>query len=307
MANDPRNNLTRRRLLKTSSQLASLFPLAALSAKLSGFENNDSAKKRILFFTRSQTFEHSVIKRSGDAPSHAGRLLNEFAAPAGFEFHETKDGSVFDGDLDQYDAFFLVTTGDLTKPGGDGQPPMSKEGKQKLLDAVASGKGLFGSHCASDTFHSEGPAFENQTQRDPFIQVLGGEFIRHGRQQEAGMRVVSPQFPGLEPAGDGFTLHEEWYSLKNFADDIHVILVQQTKGMKDFDYDRPEYPATWARKEGEGRVFYTSMGHREDVWENPIFQSIVVGGLRWITGQVDADLTPNIDKVTPEARTLPKK
>ena len=43
-----------------------------------------------------------------------------------------------------------------------------------------------------------------------------------------------------------FELHEEWYSLKNFAPDLHVILAQDTKGMKNFDYDRPNYPATWA-------------------------------------------------------------
>ncbi len=57
-------------------------------------------------------------------------------------------------------------------------------------------------------------------------------------------------------------------------------LVQETNGMKDADYDRPPYPATWARKHGEGRVFYTSMGHREDVWTNPIFESILIGGLK---------------------------
>jgi len=231
--------------------------------------------------------------------------LREFGGAAGFDFHETKDGTVFDGDLNQYDAFFFYTTGDLTKSGGDNQTPMSEKGKQNLLQAISAGKGMFGSHCASDTFHSSGPAFENQTQRDPFIGMLGGEFIRHGRQQEARMRLVSPDFAGVEPAGEGFTLHEEWYSLKNFAEDMHVILVQETKGMDGNDYNRPDYPATWARMENEGRVFYTSMGHREDVWAHPIFQSIVIGGLQWVTRQVEADITPNLQQVTPEALKLP--
>lgn len=75
--------------------------------------------------------------------------------------------------------------------------------------------------------------------------------------------------------------------------------------MTDKDYDRPPYPATWARRQSEGRVFYTSMGHREDVWASSIFQAIVVGALQWITGQVDADVTPNIQTVTPEAAKLP--
>ncbi len=75
--------------------------------------------------------------------------------------------------------------------------------------------------------------------------------------------------------------------------------------MKDADYDRPPYPATWARKHGQGRVFYTSMGHREDVWVHPIFESILVGGLKWILGMVEAEVPTNISEVTPEASKLP--
>jgi type 1 glutamine amidotransferase len=51
-------------------------------------------------------------------------------------------------------------------------------------------------------------------------------------------------------------------------------------------------------------VFFTSMGHREDVWTNPIFQSILIGGLRWAAGMVEAEVPPNIDRVTPHAGTL---
>ncbi len=68
----------------------------------------------------------------------------------------------------------------------------------------------------------------------------------------------------------------------------------------------PPYPGTWARMHGQGRVFYTSMGHREDVWTNEeYFQPIVLGGLAWALGRVDADVTPNISKVTPGANVLP--
>jgi type 1 glutamine amidotransferase len=101
-------------------------------------------------------------------------------------------------------------------------------------------------------------------------------------------------------------MHEEWYSLKNFAPDMHVILVQETKGMRNADYARPPYPATWARKHGQGRVFYTSMGHREVVWQNPTFESVLIGGLNYILGRIDADVTPNLLEVTPEANTMPK-
>ena len=109
--------------------------------------------------------------------------------------------------------------------------------------------------------------------------MLGGEFIVHGSQQETTMTVVDPKFPGAGSLMPNFMKHEEWYSLKNFADDLHVLLVNETKDMQDKCYERPPYPASWIRNHGKGRVFYTSMGHREDVWTSPQFQSLVIGGI----------------------------
>lgn len=304
------SNLSRRQVLQagaiTMATMAAMPWFSPFASAQERKETSDGKRKKILFFTKSSGFEHSVVKRHGGAPAYAERVLTEFAGKAGFDIEASKDGTLFDGDLSGYDAFFFYTTGDLTQVGTDGQPAMSAKGKQRLLEAVASGKGFIGSHCASDTFHTPGKAFANQAERDPYIAMLGGEFIRHGRQQSAYMRTVDRKFPGTEKAGEGFNLNEEWYSLKNFAPDLHVILVQETKGMQDFDYDRPPYPATWARMHQKGRVFYTSMGHREDVWTNPIFQELVAGALRWTTGLVDADVTPNLQEVTPEASTLPK-
>ena len=87
---------------------------------------------------------------------------------------------MFDGDLDQWDAFAFYTTGDLTKPDTQKDTPMSVQGKQRLLDAIAGGKGFIGFHCATDTFHSPGRGDENQEHPDPYIAMVGGEFIIHG-------------------------------------------------------------------------------------------------------------------------------
>ncbi len=144
------------------------------------------------------------------------------------------------------------------------------------------------------------------TNRDPYIEMLGGEFIKHGPQQvTATMKITDTKFPGLEKLGGEFEINDEWYSLKNFAEDMHVILVQETAGMKGSDYDRPNYPATWARKHGDGRVFYTSMGHRADVWTNPIFQEMLLGALSWATGNIDVELNPNIREAAPKFATMP--
>lgn len=272
-----------------------------------------SPKRKVLFFSKSSGFEHSVIKRNGGRPSFAEQVLAELGPKQNIEFTFSKDGSLFTPEyLAQFDAFFFYTTGVLTEPGTDRQPPMTPAGKRALLDAVKAGKGFIGSHSASDTFHTQpDPADKsaryqtNGDKSDPYVLMLGGEFIKHGPQQVATMRVVDRKFPGFEKLGDTFALNEEWYSLKEFQPDLHVLLVQETEGMKGEEYQRAPYPATWARTYGKGRVFYTSMGHREDVWTNELFQNLLFGGLHWALRNLDSDVTPNLEKVTPRHGEIP--
>lgn len=278
-----------------------LLTTGACALGLSGFPfgyaaGDEQKRHRVLMFTKSAGFQHSVIRRDGEKQAHAEAVFSLLARQHGIDIVPTKDGSIFDSDLSGFDAFLFYTTGDLTKPGTDKQPPMSADGKKRLLDIVASGKGFVGSHCASDTFHTP----SDQKQPDPYIAMLGGEFLSHGAQQKARQINVSPEFPGAGELGDSFELLEEWYAFRNQADDLHVVLLQDTEGMKGDLYQRPDYPATWARKHGDGRVFYTSMGHREDVWTNPIFQDVLLGGLSWAIGTAEADVTPNVKDVVPK-------
>ena len=135
------------------------------------------------------------------------------------------------------------------------QTPAGSANKQ-FFDAIKGGKGFIALHCGSDTFHSpghKGGVGEDNSQVDPYIAMLGGEFVVHGAQQKAKMVCVDHKFPGFADVGDGFSFQEEWYALKNFATDLHVILVQDCAGMSGSMYQRPPFPATWARKEGKGR------------------------------------------------------
>jgi uncharacterized protein len=133
--------------------------------------------------------------------------------------------------------------------------------------------------------------------------MIGAEFVVHGAQQKAKMEVVSPKFPGVEGLGKSFVQHEEWYAQHKFAKDLHVILVQETKGMHGEPYQRPPYPATWARMQGKGRVFYTSMGH-DEIWRTPKFKQVLMGGIAWALRNVDAEVPANIAEVTPGANEL---
>src|ERR1700677_3179087 len=280
---------------------------------------HEAPPKKIIFFSKSSGVEHGMIKATNGQPSDAERILTEFGKANNFEFTFTKDGTVFTPEnIAKYDAFFFYTTGDLTELGTDKFPPMSKEGKAAFLQAIHDGKGFIGTHSASDTFHSPGNK-EHGSPRwtadgdnaDPYIKMIGGEFIIHGNQQKAHQIVADSNFPGMSSVPADFGPLEEWYSLKDFAPDLHVLLIQDTStmaktgGNNKVAYTRPIYPSTWAHMYGSGRVFYTSMGHRLDVWKNPVFQQVLIGGINWALGNVDADVTPNIDKVTPEANVLP--
>ena len=272
-----------------------------------------AASKKVLFFTKSSGFEHSVISWKDGQPSYAEKVLLKLGEKNGWEFTFSKDGSKFGKDyLAQFDAIFFYTTGDLCSPGTDKQPPMTPEGKQALFDCVRGGKGFIGTHAASDTFHTAnesqkgGDRYVNHGKKaDAYVRFLGGEFIKHGAQQVARNTVTDPKFPGFEKVGSEFAFQEEWYSLKDFTPGIHVLTVIDAPAMKGMEYQRPPYPTTWARKEGKGRVWYTAMGHREDVWTNPVFQDILIGGIKWALGEVPAEIHPNLKKTAPEAYTNP--
>ena len=273
-----------------------------------------AAPKKILFFTKSSGYEHSVISWSKGQPSFAEKILLDLGKKNGWEFTFSKDGSKFSPEyLAQFDAVFFYTTGDLCTKGTDGQPPMTPAGKQALFDYVRSGKGFIGTHAADDTFHTDneskkGPDryVNHGEQADPYVRFIGGEFIIHGAQQVATNTVVDPAFPGLEQAGASFAFKEEWYSLKDFVPDIHVLTVIDAPHMKGTMYQRPPYPNTWARREGKGRVWYTALGHREDVWTNPVFQNLLTGGIKWAVGEVPAEVPANIQTAAPGAYTNPK-
>ena len=176
--------------------------------------NNSNKNKllKVLFFSKSSGFEHDVVKRTGEGQSLSETKLTELGILHGFNVVATKDGRVFDGDLSQYDAFFFFTTGNLTDAGTDNTPAMSARGKEALLAAIRNGKGFVGVHSASDTFHSKREPYETQQQLDPYIAMLGGEFLSHGSQQEGHVKVVDTSFPCLQGWAESFTIKEEWYS-----------------------------------------------------------------------------------------------
>lgn len=270
----------------------------------------ESAKKPVLLvFTQSAGFEHDPPKDGPDgAKGVVDDVMTQLGEKYGFDVVCTKDGRIFDQDLSKYDAFVFYTSGDLTVKRVD--PPMSAEGKKRLLDAIAGGKGFIGFHSATDTFRGSDEDFEKTGKPDPYIDMIGGQFLTHGSQQAGKLRVASSNFPGVDAWGKVDMIEipvEEWYAMKFFNPDMHVILVQDTAGMEGDAYARPPFPSTWAKMHGKGRVFYTSLAHRIDVWQSPEFQKAIVGAVDWVTGRVDVEIPVNFEKETPNANVLKNK
>ena len=304
---------TRRDFLRTTTAAG-----AALLLSRPAF----AAKKKVLLFTKSSGFEHTVIKVTNGQPSIMETALRGLADSDGFELTATKDGTIFDSKEwreHAYDAAVFFTTGDLTTAGTDKNPPMSPQGKQALLDAIQNGVGFVGVHAASDTFHTppDPPDLSNRyiahgEQSDPYLRMVGGEFIIHGqskdpRLQTANVIIVDPKFPGLEGVKSPVPFEEEWYSLKDFATDMHVVCVLDTSTMNGNAYKRAPYPVVWARTQGKGRVFFSAMGDRPENWSNKFMLDVLAGGIRWATRQVDASIPSNIKTAAPGYAEIPPK
>ena len=180
--------------------------------------------------------------------------------------------------LKKYDAvIFASTTGDLPLPD-----------PQAFLDWVKAGHGFCAIHSGSDTFHG----FK------PYIDMLGGEFKVHGAQVTVTAINKDPNHPATKNLPAQWEVYDEIYEFKNHEQgNVHELLSMdkhpQTKA--------PGYNGmSWYRNVGTGRVFFTSLGHREDMWDpewkeangsrkNPpatalAYQQHVLGGIKWALG-----------------------
>ena len=153
---------------------------------------------------------------------------------------------------------FASTTGDLPLPD-----------RQGFVDWVAAGHAFVGLHAATDTYHGWAP----------FIQMIGGEFKTHGPQSKVALLVQDSAHPATRAMASPLEVFDEIYQFKSFERERVKTLIALDKhpneGTPGF------YPLAWTRAHGKGRVFYTALGHREDVLEAEWFRQHLLGGTLW--------------------------
>ena len=175
--------------------------------------------------------------------------------------------------LKNYDAvIFANTTGDLPLPD-----------KQGFIDWVKAGHGFVAMHSGSDTFHG----FR------PYIEMLGGEFETHKEQVQVECLVQDAAHPATKHFGKSWDIQgkkEEMYIIKSYdKSKVHELL---TLDKHPNSKEPGHYAVSWCKDFGDGKVFYTSLGHNEYVWEMPEYQTHILGGIEWALGLVKGDATP---------------
>jgi type 1 glutamine amidotransferase len=235
----------------------------ALTACATSPSDTFAAPPRLLVVTVTKGFRHDSIPtaeklverlatRSGAFTVDFARTDEELAAKLGPSGRGAYAG-----------VYFAHTSGDLPIPDPQG-----------FLDWIATGRGLVGTHSASDTF----PGFA------PYLDMLGGHFLRHGPNHvKVGLLVKDGSHPVARAVPQPLEVLDEIYEFERYDPArVHLLLYVA----KHPETGAPgEYPLAWTREHGQGRVFYTALGHRDDVLESEWYGAHLLAGIKWALGK----------------------
>ena len=229
-----------------------------------------AATKKVLVISVTKGFRHSsiplgeeIMKNLGDK---SGLWETDFARTDVDVVQKTAPYN-----LKQYDlVFFNNTTGDL--------PIRDRQG---FLDWIKAGGDVAGVHAATDTYHNW----------PEYLDMIGAQFITHGRQDEVDFLLADPDHTATEDLPTSWKHAEEVYQFKGYDTDKMHVLIYLDKHPNTFEPGF--YPVSWTKMYGSGRVFYTSLGHREDLMKLDYFQNHLLQGMRWALGYDKGDASPN--------------
>jgi type 1 glutamine amidotransferase len=196
--------------------------------------------------------------------------------------------------IEEFDALcFLNTVGVLFDDA---------ELRHSLLDFISSGKGFVGIHDAIATFVQ----YPKYDQWPPFGQMLGA--TENGGHPWNGetmtIRIEDPKNPvNAAFHGKEFEIADQAFQFQEpvLRDHLHVLLsidVEKT-GLSPRGHFLPvraqdrDFPVSWIRSYGKGRVFYSSLGHGGRVFTNSLVLEHFLAGIQYALGDLKADSTPS--------------
>ena len=177
--------------------------------------------------------------------------------------------------LNHFDAIFFFGVREID---------LSAEQRSDLLSFIKDdGKGFVAAHSASTAFFSW----------PEFGEMLGGRFDEHPWGIADGTVVVDdPKFPAMRHFPARSVFRDELYQIKDFSRDRIRVLAHLDASKLDLKQPLVhrtdgDFPVAWAKTYGKGRVFYSSLGHDDAAWDNPVLQQMYFHAIRWTLGLVD--------------------
>ena len=173
-------------------------------------------------------------------------------------------------DLDTYKDQDLMLAQDLIVPTWT-MGAIAGDQEKGLLDAIAAGVGVAGWHgCMGDSFR-------NNTN---YQFMVGGQWVAHPDNIiDYTVTIIAddPIVAGL----DDFAMHSEQYYMH--TDPGNEVLATTTfEGRESAPWiNGTVMPVVWKRQWGEGRVFYSSLGHVAKDFDVPEAREIQRRGMLW--------------------------
>lgn len=245
--------------------------------------------RKLLVFSLTRGYRHGSIPVGAAAMKILGKKSGAF------EIVHSEDIAVFEPDsLEQFDAICMLnTTGELFTPPNLAKMPESERNeamarekrlKKSLLDFVTAGGGLVGIHAATDCFY----------KWPEYGRMIGGYFDGHPWHEKVSVNVEERAHPLCQMFdADRFEIVDEIYQLRDpySRKRLNVLLSIDTErtnmekgGIKRKDND---FAVSWARRQGKGRIFYCSLGHRDEIYWNPLILRHYLAGIQFALGDLD--------------------
>ena len=224
------------------------------------------ALPKVLFLSHSAGFVHDVVKRP--SPGELSFAEQELVALTRgvFDVVATQDCAALTAkSLPEYAAVVFYTTGELPIPAQD---------REAFMAWMLRGGAFVGIHCATDTFY----------EYAPYLKLVGGVFDGHPWHQEVRVDVIDGAHPATALLERGFLITDEIYQFRDYEKLPLRELLRLEPSSVDIEKGKradKNYALSWCREYGQGRMFYTALGHRPEVWLDARFRSHLLGGLTW--------------------------
>jgi type 1 glutamine amidotransferase len=247
--------------------------------------------KHVLVIAQTKGFEHDSVSSAMAAVYNMGKEtgLWDTMLRTDTELLTKKDLDRNTKTLNYFDAVvFASTTGELD---------LSASQKQDLLSFIKEdGKGFVGIHAALDT---------NYTWPE-YGEMIGGWFDQHPWMTfNAPIINENPDFPAVSHFPKAFTKFDEIYQPKSWSrDNVNVLLSLDSSKLDYTNNPRihradHDFPVAWSKMYGKGRVFYSTLGHTEEAWNDPDIRKMYFEAIKWSLGMTEGSTTSHAKPAGP--------